>query len=351
MIAILTSGIALGVHVPGLLLARRLTESGVDVRVDVLERYFDAEKRTRIPDNKRAFHRNFRVALAGQGLARDVTPTLDEPAVAVLLSDWAAAGVERLVVFSGFWTPVVDRYAEAHPNARVDLCHVDSVRSPSFRPFPKADGHRDVWLLNADSGAIPQTIPVSRAAPVPWGDRDDRCLAHGGGWGMGTYAERAAELAGRGVAMDVIAYEPDDVTDPRCRYFMIDPDWQPWQDDGFPPFGELGADGSVSFRRSAEHHDSFHLMRRAKVTISKPGGGTLLDSLSSATPVVLLEPFGDHEARNAELWCRLGFGLSYADWLETGCSFAVLEELHHNLRAARARVPSYPDALVEESLR
>jgi hypothetical protein len=98
------------------------------------------------------------------------------------------------------------------------------------------------------------------------------------------------------------------------RYFMIDPDWHPWHDNGFPPFGQVGANGLVRFERGRAHHDSFHLTRSAMAVLSKPGGGTLMDSLAAATPLVLLDPFGDHESRNAALWTRLGFGIPFADW-------------------------------------
>ena len=40
MIGILTSGVALGVHVPGLLLQRRLAERGVPSEVYVLEGFW-----------------------------------------------------------------------------------------------------------------------------------------------------------------------------------------------------------------------------------------------------------------------------------------------------------------------
>ncbi|MFF8914745.1 hypothetical protein ACF08M_15855 [Streptomyces sp. NPDC015032] len=48
--------------------------------------------------------------------------------------------------------------------------------------------------------------------------------------------------------------------------------------------------------------------------VSKPGGGTLLDLLRSATPFALLEPSGEHEVHNAQLWCDLG--LECARWCE-----------------------------------
>ncbi|WP_431875856.1 hypothetical protein [Amycolatopsis sacchari] len=353
-IAILTSGVALGVHVPGLLLARRLAEAGVPSRVDVLQNLMSGRQLAKVPATKIAFHRDFRFALAGTRLANRNAAELDPAAVEQLLADWAAADIDLFVILSGFWVPVAYRYAAAHPGTRVHACHVDSMISPSFtaavsRPAPEHEhvGHRDVWLLEERNGSVARTIPVSRADPVPWPERTGRLLAHGGGWGMGTYLTDAEALITRGFGLDIVTHEPGDLTsggDGR-RYFMIDPNWQPWQDTGFPPFGLVGPDGHVDYRRGPDHHDGFHLVRQAHAVVTKPGGGTLMDSLAAATPIVLLEPFGEHEAHNARLWERLGFGIAYDDWARDGYSRSTLEELHRNLLAARPRVVSYADEL------
>ncbi len=343
------------------------------MRVDVWERLLPPDKRARIPASKVAFHRDFALARAARGLARKNAAAVDATAVRALLAEWDADNVSLLVVFSGFWLPVALDYAAARPGVRVRSCHVDSVASPSFTSLastlptattptattptattPTATGqHSDVWLLEERDGGIARTIPVSRARPVDWSDRVPRFLVHGGGWGMGTYATHARELSAQGLALDVVVYEAADLptastSDERRRHFMIDPDWQPWHDTGFPPFGQVAADGTAVFRRGDEHHDSFHLARQAMAVVSKPGGGTLMDSLSAATPVVLLEPFGEHEARNAELWQRLGFGVSLADWKRSGWSLALLADLHRSLLAARDRVAHYPDLLIAE---
>ncbi|MEV7870543.1 hypothetical protein AB0P17_31600 [Streptomyces sp. NPDC088124] len=370
VIAVLTSGVALGVHVPGLLLARRLDESGVPVRVDVLERCLPADKRERIPASKRSFHRDFRVALAGQRLSRGNTTALEDDEVERLLREWEADRVDLLVLLSGFWLPAAHRYAARHPGVRIHACHVDSVLSPSFTsaaagvPAARraAGTFRDIWLLEEHAGGVARTIPVSPAPPVAWSRRAPRYLVHGGGWGMGTYAGRSQEMSRHGLALDIVVYEPADVTgtDPDGgagrpidghRYFMLDPDWHPWHDTGFPPFGRIRRDGTADFRRGRHHHDAFHLTREATAVVSKPGGGTLMDSLAAATPVVLLEPFGEHEAVNARLWERLGFGISYDAWADSGWSRALLEPLHHNLLRARGRAASYSDLLIEETTR
>jgi len=341
VIEILTSGVALGVHVPGLLLADRIREQGGTANISVLERLMAPETLATTARSKQAFHRDFRTALVGQKLARNASVVTDDAAVEEQFKAWNKDGVKRFVVFSGFWLTLIEQYADRYGAVPVDVCHVDSVQSPSFdKAGPTSLEIRHVWLADADAGLIPCSIPVSRAAPVPWEVRDCRLLVHGGGWGMGTYRERAGELLRAGFDLDVVAYEDRDLQDEGVRYFMIDPSWHPWLDNGYPPFAEAGK----PFEQRQGHHGSFDLCSRALATVSKPGGGTLLDSLWSATPAVLLEPFGPHEQRNADLWIQLGYGISFEDWQNQGFAPEVLRELHEAL--LKADVPDYSRELL-----
>ncbi|WP_331449720.1 hypothetical protein [Streptomyces prasinus] len=74
MIAVLTSGVALGVHVPGLLLATRLRERGAEASVEVVERLLPGDRLRMIEASRSVFHRDFRVARAGQRLASESGP-------------------------------------------------------------------------------------------------------------------------------------------------------------------------------------------------------------------------------------------------------------------------------------
>ncbi|MEU4761668.1 hypothetical protein AB0H12_00350 [Actinosynnema sp. NPDC023794] len=347
MIEILTSGVALGVHVPGLLLADRLRERGARAGVSVLERLLPPEKLATTEAMKLAFHRDFRVALVGQRIATDPVDAVRRDRLDALFAHWAERDVRRFVVFSGYWWSIVDEYRGRHGPVEVDACHVDSTTSPSFRNARETDA-RQLWLADADRDALPATIPVSHEPQAPWERRDRALLLHGGGWGMGTYRERVGELRGAGYALDVVAHEEADaeVSDPLVRYHLVDPAWHPWLDDGYPPLGRLRPGTPTKYTRGLRHHGSFDLMRGLMAAVSKPGGGTLLDSLWSATPLVLLEPFGDHERRNGELWQRLGFGITLEDWRAGGFSPDVLRRLHRALLGAAHRVPDLCDLLL-----
>ncbi|MFC6080082.1 glycosyltransferase family protein [Sphaerisporangium aureirubrum] len=345
MIAILTSGPGLGAHVPGLLLSRRLAERGVRSRVDVFEASWPEERRERIAASKQAYQRDFRYARLGQRLFRNLSEAFDPAAVDGLLREWRAHGVTRLVVLGGFWLPVADRYAAgSEGRVEVDVCHMDSVRSPSFARQRESPAHREIWLFDAANAAIPWTIPPSDSLPLPWSARRDRFVAHGGGWCMGTYREYAGELAALGTSLDVVVPALEDSTGgaPGTRFFMMDPAWSPWRDGGFPPFGEIVGGEPPEYARHERHHGSLTLVREARAVISKPGGGTLLDAFHCATPVVFLESFGEHEEHNASLWTHLGFGITFEDWRATGFAQEPLAEMHRRMLRRHAEPRDYP---------
>jgi UDP-N-acetylglucosamine:LPS N-acetylglucosamine transferase len=111
------------------------------------------------------------------------------------------------------------------------------------------------------------------------------------------------------------------------------------------PEGEGLAD-----RFRANFHPFYDVIRRSKAIVSKPGGCTLIDSLSSATPVVFLEPYGSAERSNGKIWEHLGFGISYTAWRETGYDASVLEQLHSNILSRTRASIDYPRAVAAELL-
>jgi hypothetical protein len=354
VIGILTSGVALGVHVPGLLLRQRLAERGVPSEVFVLEASWDQRDRDRLGRSRDAFQRDFRVAIATQRLMRRHDVLIGEDARESLYAAWEKAGIDRLVVFSGFWLPLAaefrGRQEASGTDIRVDACHLDAVDSPSFAAAEAALERREIRLLEHASGTVRWTIPVDAREPVAWEERE-RLFAHGGGWSMGTYRDAAGDLTAAGFGLDVVLGSSDADSpllaahDVRC--FRIDPAWNAWSDPGFPPLRPVGA---AAARIEADGwrtggtgscHPSFELMRRARAAVSKPGGGSLLDALWSATPVLLLDPFGRHESLNAELWLDLGLGLRFAHWWAAGCPQAPLLAAHRRALELRAEPADY----------
>lgn len=351
-VTLLGSGVALGVYIPALLVEYQLQRRGVATEVVVLESLFRLEKQRRIRDNQKAFHRSFRIALAGQKLIGDLAPHYESTAVEAMFAEWEREGRRHFMVFSGFWIPLLQEWMKRIPSRelQIEIVHMDAAVSASWSCV-RADGEcfNHVWLFDGQHQTLPTQIPVAAPPPISLARRPSRYVVHGGGWGMGTYQSKIPELTAAGLGLDIVAYDRAETRAnlENCRYFMIDPDWSPWlqnaqQRHEFPPFGEVGDGRTPVFRNKPEHHELYDLVAAAKAIVSKPGGATLLDSLAAATPLVMLEPFGEYERKNAELWERLGLGIAYPRWREAGYSEWLLEDLHLNLLRLRDTVSDYP---------
>ncbi|WP_261301688.1 UDP-glucuronosyltransferase [Paenibacillus andongensis] len=361
---ILTSGFGLGFYIPALLLEYQLSERQVPAEAVVFENFIVKEKKDKIAESRHDYHINFAVARVAQKFPMDIRDSIDFAAVDQLLAAWERERRRDFIVFSGHWIYILDMYGErvGSESLNVDLLYVDTDLSPSWKSVKKyvpdyAERYREVWLFDAANGQIRCRVPAADEPAVTYAGRPQRLAVHGGGWGMGTYLEKINELE-RHYELDiVIASEADcDVSNTRHRYWMNDPSWEAWEkgpETGkhtFPRFGEIKAGESPVFATQESHHRLYDLIKGAKAIVSKPGGATLLDSLSSATPVVFLEPFGPHEQRNADLWTQLGFGIPYEQWKLADFSPELLEPLHEALLAHRKAAPSYADLLFDNSI-
>jgi hypothetical protein len=353
-VSILTSGIGLGVYMPALFIQSRLRAAGVEAEVEVLEGYYTPEGQQRHLAHKQAYHDNFDLALMAHRMARSVEGSLDQPRVDALVTRWAEERRRHFIVWSGFLLPILERLRrDGASDLAIDVCRIDAVVSASFRVHEGlAPDAREIWLWSWEDRRTVYEIPVGDQVPLAFPERDHRLVVHGGGWSLGTYRDAFAAVGGTGWACDVVVHETVENTGarPGDRAFMVDRDWRTWhRRDGahtFPPFGEVGA---ARLAGGADKHALFELIRRSKAIVSKPGGGTLIDSLASATPVVLLEPYGYAEARNGALWEELGFAVPYASWRDGGFDPDVLERLHQNL-LRRPRGPDYPLGYAERLL-
>jgi hypothetical protein len=347
-IAILCSGVALGVYNPALALRNRLKALGLRCEVYVLENLLSPARRDNIRRIKTAFHRNFSMALNSQKMTHDISEKFEQELVQACLDEWCTKRVQSFCVFSGFWLPLFSRYRTVvNFPLDVHLCLMDAVPSTSWKPFIAAlnesgGSYRQHRLFDYESKSVACQLSVTSLAEDS--SREKRFVVHGGGWGMGSYQRAVNELAANGLALDVICYEPEDVLDRPAgsRNFMIDPEWRPWEpiegDYVFPPFAELQMGRKPTFVAPPDHPDVYDLVSRASAVISKPGGATLLDSFCAETPLVFLpETFGQHEQRNGELWQALGFGVDFREWRKAGFSLKLLQRLRGNISQYKAR--------------
>ncbi|OAB42264.1 hypothetical protein [Paenibacillus glacialis] len=347
-VTLLSAGNSLGVYIPAKLLQLQLQGQGVPAEICMLEHLYNQQTLEKIPRYRKAFHDSFAVAKMGYKLAKDSRDSLDEHNVSLLLQEWKQGGKRRFLALTGFWIPILERYREMMDSVELDirLIRLDASDTPSFAVYGEAcDRFNNVWLYPTGENRIVHTISVSEEEPIPFQEREKRYLIHGGGWGIGTYKDKITELTESGIALNIIAYynedmKPESHKSASHRYFMLDPSWSPWQRNAvnefdFPPFAEVSQGEECIFESGGNYPKVFEVMRHSLGIISKPGGATLLDSLASATPLIFLEPFGDHERSNAQLWESLGLGISYDAWKEQDYAVNLLEDIHRNLLNAK----------------
>lgn len=342
VVTILCSGMGLGVYVPSLLLEYQLRNRGIKTEVFIIENYFSEEKIKKLEENKNAFHKSFKVAVLGHRMSiGDISLSLEETKIKKLLNYFRENERKDFIVISGHWPFILERYINmvGKENINIETLRLDSDIAPSWKKFKNENNFfNDVWIFDNERKDLPFRISVNVNLPIPYNKRENRFLIHGGGWGMGTYKDKISELNKKGLDLDIVAYESDETekNQEQNRYYLLDPEWRPWNTNGsvknqFPPMFTLNDEGKKEKLYSEGYQAIYDVCAKNKAIISKPGGGSLVDSLASATPIIFLEPIAKHEQTNAEFWEELGLGISYNKWKNEGYSLDILEKIHRNL--------------------
>lgn len=356
-VAVLCSGVGLGVYVPGLIINRDLKKNNISSEVFVLENLIMEEKKNKIPMNKDAYHKKFLVALIGLKISKDMMDSICQEKLESIIDYWVREKISYFIVVSGFWLPIIDIYKKRYAQLDIhcECVHIDADVSASWKKAKITPTYCHSELLYSyNERKLLKDLLISDEHPISFKDREDRLLVHGGGWGLGTYTSKIEELNTNSIKLNIIAYDYSEVKfhDEFNKYFMIDPSWSPWirnkeGDYIFPPFSEVKSN-VTEFKSNNDYPEVFNLIRTVKGIVSKPGGATLIDSLSAATPLIMLEPFGEHEKKNAELWHSLGFGIYYDDFINIHYKMDFLEKLHNNILNQVGKRESYISYLISK---
>ena len=359
-ITILSSAIGLGIYIPALLINYQLRKQGLDSEVMVLEDYYTPLSKNKFKKHQQAYHDNFSLALMAHRMTRDVQDNLDTKIINIILENWQDENRLHFITWSGFWLPIIDQYRKrvSPQKLKLDLCRIDAEISASFKIYPHHKDDSEIWLWNWEQKKLIYEIPVTDRPSIPYHERGNRLVIHGGGWSLGTYQSKIPELERKGILLDIIVHELLEANHKKDgnRYFMVDPDWNPWHKNQnnqheFPPFAEIMDLEQLEFKNREEYHELYDVISQSKAIVSKPGGGTLIDSLASATPIILLEAYGYAEQRNAEIWEYLGYGISYQKWQEMDYNFDILHQLHQNLLNRSKNTINYPQEYAKKIIK
>jgi UDP-N-acetylglucosamine:LPS N-acetylglucosamine transferase len=358
IVTVLCSGFGLGLYIPGLLVRRRLQEKNTSTQVEVFENLITKDKRDAIQRSRKAYHGNFAVALMSARMPMDIRQSIDYGLIDKLLETWVKENRRDFIILSGHWLHVLDEYrSRIKPETvNAEILYVDCDLPPSWKSIQqyKPDynlNYNEAWLYDFENRKIQFQIPISNEEPIPLMERPQRFIIHGGGWGMGTYQGKIPELQEKGFSLDIVLYEIQEAARKKAgdRCFMVDPSWRAWIENQngsyeFPPLAEIITGQDPIFKNKDEYHDLFDVTKKTRAIIGKPGAGTLMDSLSSATPMIMLEPFGVHEQKNTMFWEDLGYGITYNTWKESNFSMEILRELHENLVKGRKAALDYTES-------
>jgi hypothetical protein len=354
VVSILCSGFGLGFYIPGLLIRDKLRHLGFSVKTEVFEILLTADTIDKFEQGRRACSENFKLAIASQKVPVDIRESIDEEAAESLLQSWAADNVRQFIVLSGHWVHMLDRYRARQPDVSIqaDLLYLDADLAPSWNNLRKlkpdyAEPYRSIRLYDAAALTPIFSIVSNGGPPKGFSERGGRLVAHGGGWGLGTFRDYILPIEAAGYEVGVACYgRPDAAAAGSRHYYMDSPEWRTWHRDkngehGFPPFADISADTPPAFAEQFASTGVYGLIRDAFAIVSKPGAGTLIDSLGAATPLIMLEPFGRHEQKNADVWRHCGFGVDYREWAAAGFSRDILAEMHVRLLRQRSIAIDY----------
>lgn len=337
-IVLLTSAMGLGTYVPALHLYEYLKSRGHKVSMEVFERYFSDDTMGKYLKNKQEYHKSFKVAKLGHKLAEKRLGTvLDEETEKKILESWKQSGVERFILLSGNWVSTVKKYGSYYEEKiKAAVVHMDVAAPPSWKHFDNSDQFFQE-ILPFDAAGVHYLFETPFTQKTDEKTGSSACFFfHGGGWGMGNYHAKKMELEKDtdSTFIELVYNETEMEEDIRTNYYLMDQNWKPWlpQESGAFSFPVM-LDGKSGVKLDNQNmRGLYEIYADCNAIISKPGGGTILDSMITGTPIVFLEPVASHEKKNQEAWEALGMGISFEKWKETGYSLNTLQKIRQNIQ-------------------
>ena len=302
-------------------------------------------KESVMEETKRSFHQDFRLAKLSYRLPPRNTNAIDERSKEELISRLCEWNYDSIILFSGFWTDIIHQLIHSCPHykGRIKAIHMDAVPSLSWKGRDCSD-MQEHWLFRLDENRICYSLsPMEKGSETP-----SRILVHGGGWGIGNYDEKITALNQLGYPLDIIVYYPEEVRkdDSFNQYYLLDPTWKPDEEKNeFPRMMKYQSGEWIEFGDRKSANPLTQLLFHAAAILSKPGGGTLCDSIACGVPMIFAEPLAAYEQANQDLWVQQGLGMAYADFIKGTDPDKQLETMRHSIHTLQQRLPVITEIL------
>lgn len=320
-IALFCSCAGFGTYTPALLLKNELTVMGCECWIFVFENYLSGKTESDFVEYRKRFHRNFRFAVMASNLADVSAP--QETNANLLGKDIIGLNFDSYIVLYGEWINALKTIGI--PGEKILCVRLDAINTPSWNKTGNSEALYDtIWLVGKDGNKPKYKLHM---------EMTEFCrkslILHGGGWGINNYLAAADSIENR-YELHIIYSDKSECRGEHVEYYLPI-NWIPsYTHEDFPPLFNACSDTSVDFG---------NLCKNGCAIVSKPGGGSCIDALRYALPLVMLEPMAKHELKNAELFEHLGFGINFKNWIENNYQYSILNDIHSKIIAEMSDVP------------
>lgn len=346
-IKILTSVIGYGTYFPALLVKKKLESLGFEVELFIFERLYSQEKKKLFYESAEAFATNFKLARLANKVHVDYHASTDVAQVKDLYGKWSKDKSIHFLCFSGLWFEVLKNYAPNVTKVKISCCRMDAGNAHTWVNRSHLDIDNMYYMFDVTSRSINYRFEVPSFVSLPYNERKNEVIIHGGGWGLGDFIKSTQGIVSKGYHRNIVIRNSEDYNSGEVgtTFFMNDPHWDilcyPNREESFPSIGKITEGEVTDYADNDKYHPILDLVNTSKAIISKPGGMTLADSLISCTPMFYLEPLGENEIGNSVIIDMLKIGMSFKNWEKEGFNPRYLSLFHENLKILKRKTPDF----------
>lgn len=313
-VIVLTALRGLGTYIPAVYLYKYLIERGIDVRLLVWEDYYrdSSDKMLSL------YQTNPRIAEFAYALdamnREDLKPEGETRVLRTI-----ASNMQTYICFSGIWHRelLAQQKRQVSPIFNVIMDVAPSQLWLNQLSTPQTNSHT-IYSLGKTL-----YLPGEMPQPSEYADREG-FLIQGGGWNLIDYMSINKYPFLKEESVTTASTSP--ITEiPTDRHLL-------YEVSSIGEFPDLIGNKS---RYNLKYHSLLDEYNKVRGCISKPGGMTIVDAITTCTPLLLTQTtIGQHELANREFCLKLGIAYEI-------CSLKTKSKLNTQLKDLRAKLEEY----------